>query len=585
MSHRSLWNSGSRTFLIYFLLTILLTWPLALHFTTCLPHGSGDVWQNLWTFWWWKKALIDLHQSPYETLYMFFPYGTPLIFHDHSAFNMIVSLPINIIFGPVAAYNFAIFLGFSMSGWGAYLLARELTGDARGAFIAGLIFAFFPHHFEQTLEHPHLATIQFLPLIALYTIRVLRLGRWQDAVFLGIVFGLNEISMLYYGVFALLFVPVIVLLELFFNSKATRPYIVNLFVRLGIAGVVAALVMAPFVWPLMREMAAGTPFLKVPENKGVDLVFLFLPSDHHPILGFLTEAYYRSHRSYTAVGFLSYVGYTPLLLSLAALPMVKKERQVVAWILIGLGFLILSLGAHPFVGGEQIRMTFPHAFFESIPLLRTLRVANRFIVMTMLAIAVLSAWGLARLDRKRSWIFQVAVILILFEYLWLPYPTQPVIFSPYFETLATDPEAGAVLDIPFAADWRSQINLAYQTVHGRPIADGYTAAVPRKQIEAILRDPVLSGLFGLYPRVPENIDMDHLRKLGFGTVVLHKNRTSEFLREKSLMLEGASYYERKEFFLERGMPLIIWNTISKLFKEQLGPPLFEDETVRVFRLR
>jgi len=585
MTQRSSWDSASRVFIIYCILAIFMTWPLALHFSRYLPHGSGDNWQNLWNFWWWKKALIDLHQSPYRTQYMFFPNGTPLVFHTHSAFNQIIFLPVNILFGPIAAYNSAILLGLSMAGWGAYLLARELTGNGRGAFIAGLIFAFFPHHMEQLLEHLNLATIQFLPLIAFYTIRLLRLGKMQDALFLGISFGLNVMACLHYGVFTLLFIPMIFMSELLLNNKATRPNTSNLFIRFGIAGVVAVLVMAPFVWPLIRDIATGSPYLKVPVDKGIDLIFLFLPSDHHPILGLFTEAYYRSHRAYKSSGFLSYVGYVPLLLSLAALSMARKEKQVLAWLLIGLGFLVLSFGAHPWVGGKQIKMAFPYVLLGSVPLLRTLRVANRFFVISMLALSVLSAWGVAQLVRQKSWVFPAAVILIILEYLWIPFPIQIVDFPSYLKTLATEPLGGAVLDIPFTAGSSSQINLAYQTAHGRPIADGYTSVLLKSQITAIMKDPVLSELFGLSPRIPEHIDVAHLRALGFVTVVLHKNRTIEFLREKSEMLKEGDYYQRKEFTPSEGMALFILEAISKQLEEQVGQPHFEDDNVRIFRLR
>jgi len=95
----------------------------------------------------------------------------------------------------------------------------------------------------------------------------------------------------------------------------------------------------------------------------------------------------------------------------------------------------------------------------------------------------------------------------------------------------------------------------------------------------------LSELFGLSPRIPEHIDVAHLRALGFVTVVLHKNRTIEFLREKSEMLKEGDYYQRKEFTPSEGMALFILEAISKQLEEQVGQPHFEDDNVRIFRLR
>jgi hypothetical protein len=55
---------------------LALTFPLILRFRSSVPGGSVDLWQNYWNFWWWKKALWGLHQSPFTTQYLFHPTGT-----------------------------------------------------------------------------------------------------------------------------------------------------------------------------------------------------------------------------------------------------------------------------------------------------------------------------------------------------------------------------------------------------------------------------------------------------------------------------------------------------------------------------
>ena len=100
--------------------------------------------QNFWNFWWWKKCLLDLHQHPYWTQYLFFPTGVSLVFYTHSAFNMLLALPVTVLLGPAAAYNFCVLFALTLAGWGAYLLVRELTGDSRAGILAGLVFT-IPH--------------------------------------------------------------------------------------------------------------------------------------------------------------------------------------------------------------------------------------------------------------------------------------------------------------------------------------------------------------------------------------------------------------------------------------------------------
>ena len=144
-------------------LSVLLTLPLAFRFTEALPHGSGDVWQNYWNLWWWKTALFELHVHPYHSKLLFHPHGADLIFHTHSPFNMLATLPVSWWLGTAAAYNASVLLALTLSGYGGWLLGREVSGDARGGFLTGLVFAFFPQHIEQTFEHINLFSTQFLP--------------------------------------------------------------------------------------------------------------------------------------------------------------------------------------------------------------------------------------------------------------------------------------------------------------------------------------------------------------------------------------------------------------------------------------
>ena len=135
-------DNGCVALAVYLFTTLLMTFPLALSWRTALPAGDGDIWQNYWNLWWWKQCLLD-GMNPFHTSYLFFPNGTDLVFQTHSPFNQVLSMPVNLLFGEAAAYNFCVMFGLTVSGFATYLLVREITSDAKAAFLAGLVFAYF----------------------------------------------------------------------------------------------------------------------------------------------------------------------------------------------------------------------------------------------------------------------------------------------------------------------------------------------------------------------------------------------------------------------------------------------------------
>ena len=44
----------------YLGLSVLFTHPLLYQLTTRVPLGAGDLWQSLWNFHWWPRALFEL---------------------------------------------------------------------------------------------------------------------------------------------------------------------------------------------------------------------------------------------------------------------------------------------------------------------------------------------------------------------------------------------------------------------------------------------------------------------------------------------------------------------------------------------
>jgi len=582
MTWRSFIDSNLGVVVVYSALALAFTWPLVPVMTTHVPHGANDIWQNLWNFWWWREAIVELGANPYWTDLLFFPHGTSLVLHTHSTFNQIAAFPINLLFGPIAALNFATLLGFALSGVAAHQLAYEVTSNRTSAYLAGLIFAFFPHHFEQSLEHLNLSSLQFMPWVALYGLRVVRDGSQRNALMFGVVFALNALSCWHYALFTVFILPWLWIAELWGSTEAgarirasVRPLLVS--------GAVVAVIMGPFAASMATQVAGVDTLAKPPVERGIDLAFLLVPSDQHPLFGELTRGYYQARRAYPALGSQAFAGYVALALAGIALLRVRGNRNAIGWALVLGSSLLLALGAHPTLGGEPMGVTLPHAVFEHVPLFKTLRVANRFIVISMLAIAVLAAMGFERALRDRRHAGMLIAGLIALEFLWTPYPMQRVDFSPLLDELG-ERASGAVLDIPFSDRSTSALNLAYQTRHGRPIAGGYISVGPDGEA-ALANEPTLLALSGMTPTLPARIDVSQLRALGFSHVVLHKDRTRESLaRSLADLPANATFYERRQFENMPGIPEPILERISVLIEREVGRPMREDARVRIYSL-
>ncbi len=562
-------------FACFVVLAILMTLPLALRWSSTLPGGSGDLWQNYWNFWWWKQCLLQ-GLNPLHSPLLFYPAGADLVFHTHSAFNQVVAMPVNLLFGEAAAYNFCLLLALSLSGFGTYLLVRELTGSARAGILAGLVFAFFPQTIEQTLEHLNLFSVQFIPLSLYFLLRWGRSFRPADALAFGACFGLNALCSWHLGLkLALITTPWIATLA-WTHRRRWR----TVCMHLVLAGALATLLVLPLLAPMATLIAAGSEYhVKQSVERGIDASYLLTPTYANPLFASIVQSKYLE-RAYQASGFVCYLGFVPL--ALASIGLWRTKRRALGWLALFGGSLVLALGAHPYWNGTLHEfVVLPFAALKGLPLLENLRVANRFLVLAGLALAVLVGYGWKAVPIRSTRMFLLVALIILVEYSWLPFPVQIVEHSSLLQRVAS--RSGAVLDIPFHQRSRTVPNMVAQTVHGRPIAGGYLASYPPEIQAHIDSEPALAGLAGT-PQSGVVIDLDRLKEIGFGTVVIHKNRLDSVRARGLERLRPGQLLERKRVLRFGGIPDETIVGIRRQLDELLGGAALEDDWLAVYFL-
>ena len=93
------------------LVTLALTWPLAIHFQTHVPGNAIDDPALVWNLWWIKVRLVDqLQFDIFHSDRMFYPLGINLAFYTLTLLNGLLSIPLQTAFGLVSASNLLLFL-------------------------------------------------------------------------------------------------------------------------------------------------------------------------------------------------------------------------------------------------------------------------------------------------------------------------------------------------------------------------------------------------------------------------------------------------------------------------------------------
>jgi len=253
----------------YAVITLLMTWPLATGLARDIPWDLGDSVLNCWILQWgadhWLRFLGgDLGAfRGYFNANIFYPEPLTIAYSEHMTAQVVQILPVYALtHNIVLAYNLLFLSTFVLSGLGAYLLVRELTGSARAGFVAGLLYAFAPYRIGE-FSHLQVLSSQWMPF-ALYAFRRYFESRrlWSLA---GAALALVAQN-LSCGYFLVYFAPFVAAYVIYEIASRGRWRDVRMWGELGAAAVAVAAVTVPLLLPYMalRERGFGPrPFEEV----------------------------------------------------------------------------------------------------------------------------------------------------------------------------------------------------------------------------------------------------------------------------------------------------------------------------------
>lgn len=540
----------------YFFLTLVLTYPLILNFTTHVAGDGGDDPALAWNLWWVPYSLVNLGSSPIYTNYMFFPIGLNLGFYTLTYLNAFLAIPFQFAFGIIPAANINLILSFTLSGFGAYLLVTyllrrmSLRGDGlcrtkqshsraqiassqsallamttapmtAAAFAAGLVYAFSANKFlYASLGQFNIASSQWIPFYILFLLKIFDSPKppLKYGFLLGLFLLAQSLSEFIFASFLILFSIAFVIYKIISGRgkiENRKSKIKNLLC----AALVFVLPMLPIFAALFADTVSEGDFIQ--QGLGFSNIFsadvlgFFIPSQLHPLFGSL-----QSLVSFPYINFM-YLGFVALALAIIAVIKIKPARIWGVWFLL---FALISLGPTLRINGAEFDLPMPFDALLEIPLIKGNRYPSRWSVMLTLSLAVMVGYGLAWIMQKvvrskyqiaRPLILATCYLLLVFEPLSTPLPISNLQSPAIYSEIARDAGNFSVMEIPLA--WRNGFRVTgsyrrdsfapidrifmyaqfYQTTQQHPILNGNTSRNPELKFQYFFEAPVLNSLIAI----------------------------------------------------------------------------------------
>ncbi|MBI2827977.1 MAG: hypothetical protein HYX77_01735 [Acidobacteria bacterium] len=253
----------------YLVLTLVATWPLAKGLGRDVAWDLGDPVLNMWILTWDCEQILGILGGDISRIATFFdanifyPAPLTLAYSDHLIAQALQVFPVYLLSGnPILSYNLLFLSTFVLSGFGMYLLVRELTGNTMAAFAAGLMFAFAPYRVPQS-SHVQVLSSQWMPFVVYGLTRYFNSRRLRPLGGAALALVLQNLST---GAYLLYFAPFAAAFVLWEIWRRSLWHDCRTWVELSCAGLLAAAATAPFLLPYaaLRELwQASRPLAEV----------------------------------------------------------------------------------------------------------------------------------------------------------------------------------------------------------------------------------------------------------------------------------------------------------------------------------
>ncbi len=528
--------------LFFSILTVILAAPLSIHPGSTVFGLNPDTRLYIWTLSWDVHALLRHPWSVFDAN-IFFPERHTLAYSENLLGSAILAAPVLLATGnPVLAMNLVALAACVLSGLGGYVLARQVGTSAFGGIAAGVIFAFAPPRFFR-IGQAHLASVQWIPFALAFFHAYGRSRRRRELLAAAAFFTLQSLTSGHAGLFLALTIGG---QAVFLRVSHRLPPLTRVLRDLGWVG---ALVLAPSAMCLV-------PYLEVARGVGLHrtldqtyrwapnaVSFLAAPTHVQQVLVSLVPGLSGTVQQAKAALF---PGWLTLFLAAAALPRGagRKGAQLAgvgsrwhrAWSAVrrrldtrtGVEkafYLVLAVVSFWACLGPSFGLY--AALYRLVPGFDFIRVPSRFMVLTLLALAVLAAYGLDRLllgarGWRRAAAGAGAVALLIAELSAFPLTVEP--YAPEApeidRILAARAKPFVVVEMPVVDPSETGLSaevssryMIHSMLHWQPLVNGYSGFVSPRQARL---EHVLTAF-------PDERSLTALERLRVTYVVLHRD--------------------------------------------------------------
>ena len=351
--------------------------PLVSHLGRAqLVQFSPDPNFYVWSLGWWPYALGHGQDPLYSNLILA-PAGHSLAWVATVPPLALLTAPLSLTAGPVAAFNLLTALALPLSAWAAFVACRRLTGRFWPALVGGAVYGFSVYELGPLGSGQLNLCVAVLPPLLAYLVLAWRDGSigWISFVILaGLVLAAQYYLFLETFADLTVILAVSVVLGLLLARRGSRRRLAQLAGLLALAYGVALALAAPDL-----AVVLATPRPKPPSMGALDLASLVLPRPGHS-LGIAGLAH-------ADVGI-------PLLIVLVALAATRWRSRLV-WFLAALFAVvtIAALGPVLRVDGSEVAVLPWHGLW-GLPFVRS-AYPRRLMLFDYLVLALAAALLLA----------------------------------------------------------------------------------------------------------------------------------------------------------------------------------------------